>query len=79
MGRLRLATLSILALALAMPFTPARSQDYPSRTVTTVVPFAAGGAGDILSRIVSKHLEQRLGKPFVVENKPGGGGCEWHS
>jgi tripartite-type tricarboxylate transporter receptor subunit TctC len=57
-----------------MPFGPARGQDYPSRPVTTVVPFAAGGAGDILSRILSKHLEQRLGKPFVVENKPGAGG-----
>ena len=52
----------------------ARAQDYPAKTVTTVVPFAAGGAGDILSRILSRHLEQRLGKPFVVENKPGGGG-----
>jgi tripartite-type tricarboxylate transporter receptor subunit TctC len=74
MGRLRLATLFIMALASAMPFGPARGQDYPSRPVTTVVPFAAGGAGDILSRILSKHLEQRLGKPFVVENKPGAGG-----
>ena len=39
-----------------------------------MVPFAPGGAGDILSRMLSRHLEQRLGKPFLVENKPGGGG-----
>jgi tripartite-type tricarboxylate transporter receptor subunit TctC len=39
-----------------------------------VVPFTPGGAGDILSRMLGKHLEQRLGKPFLVENKPGGGG-----
>jgi tripartite-type tricarboxylate transporter receptor subunit TctC len=74
MRRLRLATLSALALASAVILGPAHGQDFPSRPVTTVVPFAAGGAGDILSRILSKHLEQRLGKPFVVENKPGAGG-----
>jgi tripartite-type tricarboxylate transporter receptor subunit TctC len=72
--RLRIAALTILALAVAAPWNSLRAQDYPARAVTTVVPFAAGGAGDILSRILSKHLEQRLGKPFVVENKPGGGG-----
>ena len=74
MGRLRVAILTILALGVAAPWNSAQSQEFPARTVTTVVPFAAGGAGDILSRILSKHLEQRLGKPFVVENKPGGGG-----
>ena len=72
--RLRIATLTILALAAAAPWSSSRGQDYPAKAVTTVVPFAAGGAGDILSRILSRHLEQRLGKPFVVENKPGGGG-----
>ena len=74
MSRLRILALAALALAMAAPWNSLRAQDYPSRPVTTVVPFAAGGAGDILSRILSKHLEQRLGKPFVVENKPGGGG-----
>ena len=69
--RLHIATLTILALAAAAPWSSSRAQDYPAKTVTTVVPFAAGGAGDILSRILSRHLEQRLGKPFVVENKPG--------
>jgi tripartite-type tricarboxylate transporter receptor subunit TctC len=74
MARLRVTILTVLALGVATPWNSAHGQDYPARTVTTVVPFAAGGAGDILSRILSKHLEQRLGKPFVVENKPGGGG-----
>ena len=72
MHRLRILALTILALAVAPPWSHA--QDYPARPVTTVVPFPPGGAGDILSRILGKHLEQRLGKPFVVENKPGGGG-----
>ena len=74
MNRLRTLVLAILTLAAAAPSSGLHAQDYPSRPVTTVVPFAAGGAGDILSRILSRHLEQRLGKPFVVENKPGGGG-----
>ena len=74
MNRLRMLALAILALAAAASGDRLHAQDYPSRPVTTVVPFAAGGAGDILSRLVSRHLEQRLGKPFVVENKPGGGG-----
>lgn len=74
MDRLRGLALAIVALATALPVSPARAQDYPVRAVTTVVPFAPGGAGDILSRMLGKHLEQRLGKPFLVENKPGGGG-----
>jgi tripartite-type tricarboxylate transporter receptor subunit TctC len=74
MDRRRVLILAILALAAALPCSALRAQDFPSRPITTVVPFPPGGAGDILSRILGKHLEQRLGKPFVVENKPGGGG-----
>jgi tripartite-type tricarboxylate transporter receptor subunit TctC len=74
MVRLRILAPTILALILALPWTSSRAQDYPTRPVTTVVPFTPGGAGDILSRMLGKHLEQRLGKPFLVENKPGGGG-----
>ncbi len=67
-------SLAGLVAALTVLASGASAQDYPSRPVTTVVPFAPGGAGDILSRMLSRHLEQRLGKPFLVENKPGGGG-----
>jgi tripartite-type tricarboxylate transporter receptor subunit TctC len=49
------------------------AQDYPARPVTIVVPFAAGGGTDILGRLVAEHLEQRFGKLFIVENKPGAG------
>jgi tripartite-type tricarboxylate transporter receptor subunit TctC len=48
--------------------------DYPNRPVTFIVPFAPAGTTDILARLVSQRLEQRLGKPFVVENRAGGGG-----
>ena len=53
--------------------TPAQSQSYPARAVTIVVPLAAGGGSDLLARLVAQKLERRLGKPFVIENRPGGG------
>jgi len=51
----------------------ASAQDYPTRPVTIVVPFTAGGTTEILARIVGQKLEERLGKPFLVETKPGAG------
>jgi tripartite-type tricarboxylate transporter receptor subunit TctC len=51
----------------------APAQDYPTRPVTIIVPFAAGGGTDLLARMVAQKLEQRLGKPFLIENRPGGG------
>lgn len=65
-------SLSLLA-ALAAFATPAPAQQYPSRPVTVVVPFAAGGGSDLLARLVTQKLEARLGKPFIVENRPGAG------
>ena len=47
----------------------ARAQDYPTRQVTLVVPLGAGGALDILARTLGAKLADRLGKPFVVENR----------
>jgi tripartite-type tricarboxylate transporter receptor subunit TctC len=46
---------------------------YPTRPVRWVVPYAAGGATDVLSRLICQRLSERLGQPFVVENKPGAG------
>ncbi|HEY2134236.1 MAG TPA: tripartite tricarboxylate transporter substrate binding protein [Xanthobacteraceae bacterium] len=45
--------------------------DYPNRPVTFVVPYAPGGATDLFARLLAHKLEERLGRPFVVENKPG--------
>ena len=51
----------------------AHANDYPTRQITLIVPWAAGGAVDTLARIAAPRLSDRLGKPVVVENRPGGG------
>jgi tripartite-type tricarboxylate transporter receptor subunit TctC len=64
------ALAGLIALASA---APAWAQDYPARPITLIVPWAAGGAVDTLARIAQPKLAQRLGKPIVIENRPGGG------
>ena len=64
---------SLLFLAFLLPAVAA-AQEYPARPVTIVVPQAAGGANDILGRILAQQLSQRLGQQFVVENRVGAGG-----
>ena len=49
------------------------AQDYPTRAVTIIVPFTPGGSTDIIARMLAQKLEQRFGKSFVVENRPGAG------
>ena len=63
--------LAALLLAVGMP--PGLAQDYPSKTVTIIVPFTPAGSTDLLARIAAQAWEQRLGKSFVVENRPGAG------
>jgi tripartite-type tricarboxylate transporter receptor subunit TctC len=57
----------------ALPAVHAAAEDYPSRPITLVVPYAAGGGLDVLARTLAPRLSERLGKPVVVEDRPGAG------
>jgi tripartite-type tricarboxylate transporter receptor subunit TctC len=63
-------------LAAALSFAPhgASAQAYPDRPVKIVVPVAAGGATDIIGRLLAQWLTDKMGQPFVIENRPGAGG-----
>src|SRR5690242_6305100 len=50
------------------------TESYPTKPVHIVVAFSAGGTTDILARSIGRHLSERLKQPFIVDNKPGGGG-----
>jgi tripartite-type tricarboxylate transporter receptor subunit TctC len=65
---------SLAAIALCAFATAALAQSYPSRAVKVIVPFAPGSATDILARLMSDQFSKSMGQPFVVENRPGGGG-----
>lgn len=69
--RMRTLIAAVALVAAAIAGSKALAQSYPARPVTIVVPFAAGGGSDLLARLVSQKLEEKLGKPFIIENRPG--------
>ncbi len=64
---------AVLATAAALAVMPAEAA-YPERPVTVVVPFAAGGATDVIARIYADHMSRTLGQQLVIENVTGAGG-----
>jgi tripartite-type tricarboxylate transporter receptor subunit TctC len=72
---LRRQFLHLAACAAALPAVSriAKAQAYPSRPVHLIVPIGPGGASDITARLIGQWLSERLGQPFIIENRPGGG------
>src|SRR4051812_29673761 len=72
----RRQTLALAAALFATALVPALAQDakWPSRNITYIVPFGAGGTTDVLARMVTPKVAAALGTTFVIENKPGAGG-----
>src|SRR5215467_424642 len=63
-----------VALALSgllFAWVPAAAQEWPTTTVRIIVPFGAGSTPDMVGRLIADHLQQKLGQPFVIENRPG--------
>jgi tripartite-type tricarboxylate transporter receptor subunit TctC len=71
MSRWRVMAVALTALMAMLP--EARAEDYPTHNITILVPFAPGGGTDLLARAYAQVLEKEYGKPFVIENRPGGG------
>src|SRR5256885_8851314 len=65
--------LRIAIATLALAAGVATAADYPTRPVHWVVPYPPGGTTDVLARLTAQWLSDKLGQPFIIENKPGGG------
>jgi putative tricarboxylic transport membrane protein len=71
----RVLSRAIAAVALGLAAGSAAAQtDYPQRPITLIVPFAAGGPTDVVSRIVGDHMSRTLAQPIIIENVVGAGG-----
>ena len=66
-------TVMLSALAVALGLSPARAQ-YPDRPVRIILPYGPGGVADVTTRLVAQKLSERLGRQFIVDNRPGAGG-----
>src|SRR5262245_37026269 len=71
----RAACLGMGAALLSSAAVPARATQWPARPITVVVPYAPGGNTDMMARLASQYMAEKLGQPFVIENRAGGGGA----
>ncbi len=69
----RMPTIAAFAMAAAL-VAPCQAQDYPTQTVKIIIPFGPGGGSDIVGRIIGQRMQEKLGQPIVIENRPGAGG-----
>ena len=65
---------AIVALIAALTATAKADDAWPSRQVTIIVPFSAGGTTDLFGRLLAQHMQKKFDKPFIVENRAGAGG-----
>jgi tripartite-type tricarboxylate transporter receptor subunit TctC len=69
----RILTMAAVCIAAGLA-APATAQDYPSQPIRLIVAFGPGGGSDIVARIIMQRMQEKLGHPVVIENKPGAGG-----
>lgn len=69
----KLLALAALILSVGL-IGPAPAQDYPTQTIRFIISFGPGGGADIIGRILAESMQRKLGKPVIIENKPGAGG-----
>src|SRR5215216_7120035 len=70
----RILALAAVCLVAAGWAVPAAAQEYPSQPIRMIVAFGPGGGSDIVARIIAQRMQEKLGQPVVIENKPGAGG-----
>src|SRR5262245_34123467 len=75
MDRRGIGVLTLLALAVCALVAPVRAADWPTKPVTVIVPFGAGGNTDMMARLAAQRLSAKFGQSFVVENRPSAGGA----
>jgi tripartite-type tricarboxylate transporter receptor subunit TctC len=73
-GRTKKLMMAFAAAAILVVAVSANAQDYPQQAIHIIVPFGPGGGSDLITRILAEAMERRLGKPVIVENRPGAGG-----
>src|SRR5258706_10197188 len=67
-------TRAVALIALFAAVSPAHAQDYPSRPITLIVPYSAGGGNDLMARTAAEKMSKALGQQIVIENRGGAGG-----